>query len=444
MHMRLKSRLWFFVLVLLMLLVVSPAAAQEPIALDELKSGAINDSRPRASYRFTATEGQLIEIDVLALSEGIVPTFTILREDAALGVWYALSPEMSITDQVMFTEAGEYTIQIGSTTPAVGQFVVTLTEVIPPPILQPNLITSGLLMAGDTQAYLINADVESTLDLRARGLDSSLSDDNGNVIGSTTAKLGGGFFTLTPGQYTLEIVNNSDSTAMTFEVVLESATTAPTAATDSPTATLQPNETAEVSETADTSDVELDANGRPILPETGDCILATLNNTRVNARTGPSTNNRVDVTISQFEVYPVTGRNGNRTWHQIDYGEGEAWVAISVTRLGGDCDDVPFVDAPIAPPPAPSATPVPPTSVPAPQPQPTSRSLDPSLGPGDADGDGIANTQDFCPFVSGVGTQFGGVSGADGCPVDSDSDGINDGLDQCPFAGGPANQNGCP
>jgi len=63
---------------------------------------------------------------------------------------------------------------------------------------------------------------------------------------------------------------------------------------------------------------------------------------------------------------------------------------------------------------------------------------------GDADLDGVPDSQDRCPYVSGRGDQFGGVTGTDGCPVDSDGDGVVDGLDQCPFAAGTAENNGCP
>jgi hypothetical protein len=243
---------------------------------------------------------------------------------------------------------------------------------------------------------------------------------------------------LSSGQYLLEIRNNSSGTSLTYEVALTGS--GGEVIVPSPDQTEDPGSVPDASPPGTTT-IEFDASGRPILPEVGACILATLNNTRVNVRTGPSGNNAVESTISHFEVYPVTGRNGDRTWFEVDYGEGEGWAAITVTRLGGNCENVPFVDAPIAPPPpTPTNTPVPATAAPA----ATSPALDPSLGTGDADGDGIQDNQDFCPFVSGIGNQFGGVTGANGCPVDSDSDGINDGLDQCPFAGGAAANNGCP
>ena len=61
----------------------------------------------------------------------------------------------------------------------------------------------------------------------------------------------------------------------------------------------------------------------------------------------------------------------------------------------------------------------------------------------DSDGDGIIDSEDNCPFISGLGTRFGGVNGPNGCPVDSDSDGINDGNDRCPFQAANTST-GCP
>jgi hypothetical protein len=64
-------------------------------------------------------------------------------------------------------------------------------------------------------------------------------------------------------------------------------------------------------------------------------------------------------------------------------------------------------------------------------------------GDNDADRDGVTDNVDRCPFVSGRGDQYGGVNGADGCPVDSDGDGTDDGLDVCPFSPQPPGPDGC-
>lgn len=54
----------------------------------------------------------------------------------------------------------------------------------------------------------------------------------------------------------------------------------------------------------------------------------------------------------------------------------------------------------------------------------------------DADLDGIADADDFCPLVAGS-------KNTKGCP-DSDSDGIADSMDDCPLVAGISNNKGCP
>jgi outer membrane protein OmpA-like peptidoglycan-associated protein len=54
----------------------------------------------------------------------------------------------------------------------------------------------------------------------------------------------------------------------------------------------------------------------------------------------------------------------------------------------------------------------------------------------DADGDGIADLVDECPFVAGKAEFFG-------CP-DSDNDKIGDSRDKCPFEAGTLEASGCP
>ena len=56
----------------------------------------------------------------------------------------------------------------------------------------------------------------------------------------------------------------------------------------------------------------------------------------------------------------------------------------------------------------------------------------------DTDADGINDEQDKCPNVKGVARY-------DGCPVpDTDNDGVNDEDDKCPNEAGPASNFGCP
>lgn len=62
----------------------------------------------------------------------------------------------------------------------------------------------------------------------------------------------------------------------------------------------------------------------------------------------------------------------------------------------------------------------------------------------DTDGDGIVNSQDYCPEDSPNMLSHGVAS--NGCPVHSDKDGTPDYRDKCPgtLFGTPTDSNGCP
>ena len=64
-----------------------------------------------------------------------------------------------------------------------------------------------------------------------------------------------------------------------------------------------------------------------------------------------------------------------------------------------------------------------------------------ATAPGDADHDGVPDSEDRCP-----GTPPGVVIDAQGCPIDSDADGVPDGLDACPNTpmGALVDAKGCP
>ncbi|MEL6526042.1 MAG: thrombospondin type 3 repeat-containing protein [Chloroflexota bacterium] len=59
---------------------------------------------------------------------------------------------------------------------------------------------------------------------------------------------------------------------------------------------------------------------------------------------------------------------------------------------------------------------------------------------GDADEDGVINSEDACPLRAGT-VEFLGCTSQ---PVDTDGDGLVDALDFCPLISGSAEMNGCP
>ena len=187
---------------------VTFARAQEPIVLDEIKPGEITDANSQPEFEFTASPGQNLEIEVLALSEGMVPQFIVLQASDALGVWYALSPETSIKSAITLEEGGSYRVQVGTTNGTRGQFVITLREVVPPLILIANTPTGGPLMAGDRVTYILESDPANRLALTitGQGIEADLFDAGGELVGNMTSSITGGYYLpANSGAYSIEI-----------------------------------------------------------------------------------------------------------------------------------------------------------------------------------------------------------------------------------------------
>ncbi|RMG89819.1 MAG: SH3 domain-containing protein, partial [Chloroflexi bacterium] len=89
----------------------------------------------------------------------------------------------------------------------------------------------------------------------------------------------------------------------------------------------------------------------PQLPTSGPCVIATANPIFVNVRSGPSTSfPTVGQGLNPERIYNVIGRTADYSWYQVENG----WVSGSVTRLGGNCANVPVTYSP-----PPTATPTP-------------------------------------------------------------------------------------
>ena len=79
----------------------------------------------------------------------------------------------------------------------------------------------------------------------------------------------------------------------------------------------------------------------PVMPITGDCVLATRSDQGVNIRIQPSTSAEIVGVLNSQTIYPVNGQqdDADGVWDRIEDG----WVARRVVRVGGDCDAVPDV-----------------------------------------------------------------------------------------------------
>lgn len=105
--------------------------------------------------------------------------------------------------------------------------------------------------------------------------------------------------------------------------------------------------------------------GRMPLPETGDCVVRSLQeDVNPNVRSGPGTNFGVISFLDANTTYTVAGRNADTSWWQTNRG----WVANFVVEEGGDCSDVsvtfiPATATPLAPTPTPFVEPTDPPMI---------------------------------------------------------------------------------
>ena len=100
----------------------------------------------------------------------------------------------------------------------------------------------------------------------------------------------------------------------------------------------------------------------PASTATPESALVTAN-VNANVRGGPGTNYNVVGVLRVGESAPVTGRNSDSSWWQINYQGGASWIANSVVTASSTAHDAPVVSAP---PPPPTNTPAPPTATPPP------------------------------------------------------------------------------
>ena len=76
----------------------------------------------------------------------------------------------------------------------------------------------------------------------------------------------------------------------------------------------------------------------PFIPDDGVC--RALINVGLNFRTGPSTSFQIITVLSSGTLAPITGRNSESTWWQLDVNDRSGWVSADFTSEYGDCRGV--------------------------------------------------------------------------------------------------------
>jgi len=325
-----------------------------PLQLGQNAIGELTANAPTASFAFTASGGESVAVQVLALSPGFIPRFHVLNPS---GVEILASPNpnalSSLTAAASLPDAGTYTVEVSGENGTLGQFVLSLQAGAPLPEAielaagQPISATVSsetpvALYHFDTTAEITSLTITSQLP--DTGVLVSLFDETaGKTILASDASIRAARYELAAEDrsYRLEI-HASDVPAAPYTLCLGGCPGG-FLASQQPA----PNQTPEV--------VALT------------CTVASATGGTINVRGGAGTQFAIVASLSANQTLPALGRLADSSWVQVSLPNGQqGWVAASVTRLEGDCAALPVVTAPLnaalAPTQPPAPTNPPPTT----------------------------------------------------------------------------------
>ncbi len=319
------------------LLLTGVASAQDSLPLDQLVIGQIAAAGGNATYRISATSGQTLQIEVAEVTTGLAPQFTINNSSGAFvqGIGNP-SLETGVKAVMTFTQSGEYFVSVSSANGTTGQFVIRISNAVPAPApvsLPVGQPVNGSLSSSQQIIYAVTSGQSELVLSIEGGVSATLANAAGEIVATIAGGLNGGAFYLPANvqTYQLQLSNDSEAATINYTVALNPRGATVPAATPTPPTVATPGAT-QISQ--------------PVLPTTGDCVIATLRAEYVNVRTGPGTEFERITTIDPQRTYSVVGRTGDSSWYQINYGSGSGWVAGFVTRRGGDCSNLPVTYTP--------------------------------------------------------------------------------------------------
>ena len=354
---------WLVILTLLLygiLVSVAPASAQAiPVNIGENKTGELTAAVPSAEFVLTTPTAQNARIQVLAITPGFAPSFTVIDATNGIPVLTAgLAGNATIVQGDVALAANlSYIIQIQSANGVIGQFVLSVQQ--GSAIAPPTPLTLGQPVADEvnnqtqTKNYSFAADPTQILLLNVVSEDAesgpsiSLRDGvSGQTLAASSSRLIGANFRIPTGAQTyLVVVSQGDSNegeAFTLCLGTESGSiTCPVSGTASaavPTATPFATFT------------PLPGFTPAPIPAGGPCSVAPSGASPVNVRNGPSTSTSIVTQVAGNTIVPVMGRLADNSWYQVNVGGIIGWMSATVIRIGGICNTVPVIALPTATP----------------------------------------------------------------------------------------------
>ena len=317
--------------------------------------GSLTAAAPLAFYTFNGSTDDLVTIQVIGISPGMVPGIS-LNSPSQQQLANSSSDPFGIGDgqearlSLRLPQDGIYTILISNVNGSPGDFLLRLAGTpgtagmdVPPggpanANIAPNVAQIVNVPANPTAAQTLDVSTQTP----GFGFRVGVRHPNGQVIALLTGDAQSSATSNLPagqGNYTLEILSLTPDVpgAVTVLVLPVGAQTVPPPTTDQ-----QPAPPAATEEVVPAGGQQGANNGA----QPGVCMIST--NGNVNLRSGPGTNFNIVGTLSAGMSLPVVGVNNG--WFAVDVNGALEWAFGGVVSVSGPCNNLPLVQPGAAPP----------------------------------------------------------------------------------------------
>ncbi|MCC6802215.1 MAG: SH3 domain-containing protein, partial [Anaerolineae bacterium] len=385
-----SKRRWLYLTTLLLLVLAGAVSVSAqnaiPIGVGENQTGQITDSSTPVRYSISSAAPLSIQIQVLAISQGLAPTFRVVEPSGVVATNAINGGTQTIVQgTTSLTNPGTYTIEVSSANGATGQFLISVQAGAP--LAPPQPLTAGTPINGSVssqsvrQAFSFSGSEANSLLLAVRsntpgaGPVVMLRDaDTNETLALNSSRLAGVIYRIGTGaaNYQVEVTHSGAPQQEGFVVCLATEgnptdcpgiVSAQAAVGGPPT----PIPTVFIVPTALPTITPLPTQAVPptfapvVINPTGACQVASARGATINVRSGPGLSFGVIAQLPPTISVAVLGRLPDNSWFQVNINGVLGWVSASVVIIGGNCGGVPVIQPPTLTPTA-SASVIPPIS----------------------------------------------------------------------------------
>ncbi len=366
------TRRWFILatccFALVLGVVMVNAQAPTPINIGENQTAQIVDAQLPVRFTLSAASPLSVQLQVLAISPGLAPTFRVLDPGGVVILTAANSGTQTIVQGTPnLASPGAYTIEVSSANGATGQFLISAqagAPLAPPqPLASGQPLNATLNALNARQAFSFAGSNSDIMLLLVRsstpngGPVVTLRDaDTGDTLALNSARLAGVIYRIGTGSgnYLVEVTHSGTTPSEGYVICLapESAATgcpgisaqAVVPATPIPTIFVLPTATP-------LPIIAASPTFSPVvINPAGACQVASARGATINIRSAPGTGFSVVGQLPPNAALPVIGRLPDNSWFQVNRNGTLGWVSATVVIIGGNCAGVSVVNFPTATP----------------------------------------------------------------------------------------------